>query len=154
MARNRGPTPEEIAWLIQGAERFAENYRVSAERSRLASDAGAVSAHVADIITPPCTSGVYMLCDQGPVVYVGQSIDVFARVSAHEREGKKEYDRAVWFPVQAELLDPVEAELITALRPKYNHDRHGDLCGRRTGHPAMWVRRGQLLGALGVSVEE
>jgi hypothetical protein len=67
--------------------------------------------------------GVYFLCHQQKVVYVGQSVNVFQRVGAHI--GVKSFD-SVWFiRVPPTDLDFVEGELIRTLQPKYNHDKLG-----------------------------
>jgi hypothetical protein len=66
-------------------------------------------------------AGVYLLLDGSEVVYVGQSGDIAGRVRTHRREGKKCFERAVWFPVfgGSERLR-VEGILILLLTPKHN----------------------------------
>lgn len=67
--------------------------------------------------------GVYFLCHNAKVVYVGQSVNVMGRVGAHI--GNKTFD-AVWFiRVPQSDLNFVEGELIRTLKPKYNHDKAG-----------------------------
>ena len=78
--------------------------------------------------------GVYFLCHEGAVVYVGQSVNVFGRVGAHI--GAKTFD-SVWFVrVPPSDLDFVEGRLIHTLKPKYNHDKKGRIIAPGTYRPA------------------
>lgn len=81
-------------------------------------------------------AGVYALCWQGEVVYIGQSKQVFARIYTHRSRYNK--DRKVafvpdWLPVKGvrfdqvfirpcriEELDELEKEMIARYRPKHN----------------------------------
>tara|TARA_Y100000593_G_scaffold18029_1_gene36095 strand:- start:188 stop:802 length:615 start_codon:yes stop_codon:yes gene_type:complete len=67
--------------------------------------------------------GVYFLCHEGEVVYVGQSKEVSGRVGAHM--GDKEFDFAFCVHVPRSDLDYVEGELIRRLQPKYNFGSDG-----------------------------
>lgn len=69
--------------------------------------------------------GVYFLCMDGAVVYVGQSVNVFGRVGAHI--GNKTFDSVFFARVPASDLDFVEGSLIRLLKPKYNHSERGTL---------------------------
>lgn len=71
----------------------------------------------------PGMPGVYFLCSEGEVVYVGQSGNVFGRVGAHI--GNKTFDAVFFVRVPQSDLDYVEGELIRTLKPKYNHDKKG-----------------------------
>lgn len=68
-----------------------------------------------------------ILCDKGRVVYVGQSVSVYARVSRHLAEGEKEFDSAFWIAVPIELLNQTESGFIRLLNPKYNKDIPADM---------------------------
>jgi hypothetical protein len=81
--------------------------------------------------------GVYFLICGDDVVYVGQSLNVAARVSSHISEKKKAFDKAVYLPVPQSDLNLVERAFIRALRPLYNDTNNG--C-RVTDEDAMWVR--------------
>lgn len=70
-------------------------------------------------------SGVYFLCKETEVVYVGQSIVVAGRVGAHM--GDKDFDWAFCMRVPRSDLDFVEGEFIRALRPKYNFSVRGKI---------------------------
>jgi hypothetical protein len=63
------------------------------------------------------TVGVYFLCDNDEVVYVGQSIDVGSRIRQHT---DKVFSRAFCLPCPEEDLNRVEAAFISLFKPKYN----------------------------------
>lgn len=63
-------------------------------------------------------SGIYFLCDQGTVVYVGQSVNVLSRVGSHF--GSKTFDFAFLLRVPKSDLNYVEGQFIRAMKPKYN----------------------------------
>lgn len=63
-------------------------------------------------------TGVYFLCQENEVVYVGKSVNVLARISAHRID--KEFDRVFMIPVPEHALNSVEGALIRVLEPKYN----------------------------------
>jgi hypothetical protein len=66
-------------------------------------------------ILPPC---IYFLVSRGEVVYVGQTIDLRARISHHRRD--KLFDRIPFLPTPVEELDQAESQLVGFLKPKYN----------------------------------
>ena len=79
--------------------------------------------------------GVYFLCHNKKVVYVGQSAKLPGRVGAHV--GDKTFD-TVWFiRIPKSDLDYVEGELIRTLRPKYNFDKKGGLVAPNS-HGESW----------------
>ena len=61
--------------------------------------------------------GVYFLCLEDEAVYVGQSVNVHARVPMHT---DKEFNRAFFLPVPRSDLTAVEGAFIRLLRPRYN----------------------------------
>jgi hypothetical protein len=63
----------------------------------------------------PC---VYFLIAESAVVYVGQSVNLSARVLSHIKG--KHFDRVVYLPTSKAELGAVELKFIRALRPKYN----------------------------------
>ena len=69
-------------------------------------------------ITFKRSSGVYFLVHEKEVVYVGQSSDIFTRVSTHSKE--KIFGRFAFVPCEPELLDKLESLYIHTLRPKLN----------------------------------
>ena len=64
--------------------------------------------------------GIYFLCDGNDVVYVGQSVNPAARISAHISDRYKKFDRVYLLPVPQSELDDVEAMFINSLKPKLN----------------------------------
>ena len=70
------------------------------------------------MILPPC---VYFLLEGIEIVYVGQSINVSARVSQHTQD--KDFSKVLYLPIVKENLDVVERFFIERLQPKYNKER-------------------------------
>ena len=64
-------------------------------------------------------SGVYFLIADGEVLYVGQSVDVLARISRHRREGKL-FDSFSYIVCEPSELDRIEALYIKAFLPPEN----------------------------------
>lgn len=62
-------------------------------------------------------SGVYFLLDGNDVVYVGQSKNVYTRISEH---ADKQFDRYAFVPCPVESLDVLESLYIHCLRPRLN----------------------------------
>lgn len=62
-------------------------------------------------------SGVYFLLQGSEVVYVGQSVSVYARIAQHEH---KRFDRYAFVPCAKEMLDQMESLYIHLLRPRLN----------------------------------
>lgn len=67
-------------------------------------------------------SGIYFLISVGRVVYVGQSVDVFGRISTHQKD--KAFDSISYVPCEPHLLDKMESLYIHTLRPPLNGDMH------------------------------
>ena len=63
--------------------------------------------------------GVYFLVHDGRVVYVGQSVNVIARIAQHIADGKK-FSRMAYVPCNRENLDVLESLYIHLLRPPLN----------------------------------
>jgi hypothetical protein len=71
-------------------------------------------------------SGVYFLLDGADIVYVGQAVNVYSRISQHT---DKRFDRYAFVPCQIDALDKLESLYIHCLRPKLNGDkRDGAKC--------------------------
>lgn len=65
-------------------------------------------------------SGVYFLIEGNEIVYVGQSIDVYNRVTSHALKGEKVFDRYAYIEVNPDDLNEVEADYIVVMGPKLN----------------------------------
>jgi hypothetical protein len=61
--------------------------------------------------------GVYFLCLEDRVVYVGQSIDVYQRIRQHK---DKKFDRILFLPIPERELDHFERAFILILKPEHN----------------------------------
>jgi len=67
-------------------------------------------------------TGVYFLIDGDKVVYVGQSVNVYARIASHH---DKVFERFAFIPCKRDVLDSLESLYIHTLRPPLNADMHG-----------------------------
>jgi hypothetical protein len=63
-------------------------------------------------------SGIYFLCKDKKVVYIGQSRDVLARVNGHL--GLKEFDSVMSMLVPEGLLDEAEQYWLKRIKPELN----------------------------------
>ena len=72
-------------------------------------------------IPVPDICGIYFLVHMDRVVYVGQSVNVPARVGHHKTSGKQ-FDRVAFVPCQQEHLNILESLYIHILRPALNGD--------------------------------
>jgi hypothetical protein len=71
-------------------------------------------------------SGVYFLLDGDEVVYVGQAVNVYARIGQHV--GKR-FDRYAFVPCSVDALDRLESLYIHCLRPRLNGvQTNGAIC--------------------------
>lgn len=64
--------------------------------------------------------GVYFLIKGESVVYVGQSVNIAARLRDHQAD--KDFDSYSWIQCPRESLDVMESLYIHVLRPPLNHD--------------------------------
>lgn len=64
--------------------------------------------------------GIYYLIKDGVIVYVGQSINVYARIGAHIAAYEKDFDSYAFVSVPIEDMNRIETEEILNHRPKYN----------------------------------
>ena len=61
-------------------------------------------------------SGVYFLVENEEIVYVGQSVNVYSRISQHVIK----FDKFAFVPCPVNLLDRLESFYIHVLRPRSN----------------------------------
>lgn len=77
----------------------------------------------------PIVAGVYFLIDQGEVVYVGQSRNIYGRVADHlfdmDADGQKTkvFDSFRYIAVGASIRDEIEQRCIAHFKPKFNGKR-------------------------------
>ena len=67
----------------------------------------------------PMMTGIYFLIDGYNVVYVGQSVNIFSRVSQHFND-KKQFDSFAYIVCDKNILDKMESLYIHLLKPKLN----------------------------------
>lgn len=75
-------------------------------------------------VSPEGCPGIYFLCLDRRVVYVGQSKNIYKRVSDHQTKGRYVFDRAYALPVPVRLLNETEGAFIRVLRPPYNDGKY------------------------------
>lgn len=63
-------------------------------------------------------SGIYFLIKDGEVVYIGQSVSIFARIAEHRKS--KDFDSINWIPCKKEMLDKMESLYIHFIQPPLN----------------------------------
>lgn len=71
-------------------------------------------------------TGVYFLIRDEAIIYIGQSTDIFARLSKHRRSGRK-FDRYAFIECRPTLLDDLEHYCILKHSPPGNHDYMGKI---------------------------
>lgn len=89
-------------------------------------------------MTPPKRlQGVYRLLKDGNTIYIGQSVNIMARIADHMED--KDFDQFSYALVDGggETLNEVESALIIVERPPRNHTARGKLF-HPTGH--KWTR--------------
>lgn len=93
---------------------------------------------------PHSISGVYFLVDGDHVAYVGQSVNIQARLGQHQ---DKKYDRVAYIPCRPAMLDALESLYIHYLQPPLNGRFGNKFQGK--GNPAAPLRLDQLLRMAG-----
>ena len=94
-------------------------------------------------VVSPAIIGVYFLCHESKVVYVGQSSrGVNQRIGEHF--GNKTFDFAFFVRIPKSDLNFVEGELIRTLKPKYNWTKDN----KRLVSPVNWVHNGTWMTKL------
>lgn len=129
---------EEEAMALQANSLYQ---KIKAMESKLASlEAFAVMQNLSDKITGKAllrhdqivessrpwqqSSGVYFLIDEDKIVYVGQSVNIYARIPQHH---EKKFDRYAYVPCKPRLLNILESLYIHCLQPKLNFTCEGAL---------------------------
>lgn len=67
----------------------------------------------------PMITGIYFLIDANKIVYVGQSVNIFSRVSQHYND-KKQFTSFAYIVCEKNILDKMESLYIHLLKPKLN----------------------------------
>jgi len=69
------------------------------------------------ISTPP---GIYFLCKNGKIQYIGQAVNVASRVITHITEGLKDFDSVFFITCSINRLTQLESSLIRYFQPELN----------------------------------
>lgn len=72
------------------------------------------------IDTPDYPPGVYFLCNNDRVMYVGQTTNLWGRIGSHLRDKRREFDSVFFLSVPQSRLDEVESAFIEILTPPQN----------------------------------
>lgn len=72
---------------------------------------------VSYINTPP---GVYFLCKEGIIKYIGQAMSITNRIVEHVKEGLKDFDKVFFIQCPLNRLNALENALIRYYKPAYN----------------------------------
>lgn len=88
-----------------------------------------------DITGLPRTAGVYFLFDRDSLVYVGQAVNITARIADHLRESVKNFDSFAFVECHTEELDDIENHFIRALLPPMNSNGVAHAERRRRANP-------------------
>ena len=111
---------KELEAKLDGMKKFelANNTAFTLTGKTLLREAEIVSA----ANTWELATGVYFLIDSGKVVYVGQSVNVYARIAQHH---DKVFDSFAFIPCAKDMLDSLESLYIHVLHPPLNSEMHG-----------------------------
>ena len=84
--------------------------------------------------------GIYFLFDGDEIVYIGQSVNILARVGVHFFDKNKQFNSFAYIEYPLGTLAELEAEYILIFVPKYNANPPGnskwqslDVIKKRTG---------------------
>lgn len=69
---------------------------------------------------PASASGIYVLTRAGRVVYIGRSVNIYARLGAHAKHKMGSFDELIFFEIPAALIARTEKNLIATFRPELN----------------------------------
>lgn len=72
-------------------------------------------------------SGVYFLCKDGIIKYIGKSVCVSARIATHIFEGHKNFSEIFYITAPTNEIDALEKALIHYFLPEYNSNGRGKL---------------------------
>jgi len=65
-------------------------------------------------------SGIYFLCKNKEIVYIGKSLNITQRIGIHLFENEKDFDEVFYILYKKNTLDIIEFSLIRHFQPKYN----------------------------------
>jgi hypothetical protein len=69
------------------------------------------------INTPP---GVYFLCQERDIVYIGKAVNIADRIVEHKKEAVKKFDSVYFICCHSDQLTQIETACIRFFKPAYN----------------------------------
>lgn len=66
-------------------------------------------------------TGIYFLCKNKQIVYIGKSINIISRISTHSQVMEGEFDSVFYIEVPECYIHEIEQELIHSFDPKLNN---------------------------------
>lgn len=75
-----------------------------------------------NIATLKTVRGIYFLTFNCEIVYIGQSVNVLARIGCHISEGSKKFNNVYFLPVPKGDLTELERKYIHEIKPVYNKE--------------------------------
>ena len=94
--------------------------------------------------------GIYFLCKDSEVIYVGQSVSPSSRIGTHSGDKTKDFDRVYLLPTPQSELNDVEAAFIHHLMPS---QQGGLKSGRsKPTSPSMSCSKEEILSGVGFVV--
>lgn len=116
-----GGLRQQIAELERRLEDLRRIEKMNAASAALTGKALLRAEEIATAALPWAkATGVYFLIDGAEVVYVGQAVNVYARISQHTN---KRFTHYAFVPCAADALDRMESLYIHCLRPKLNGEQ-------------------------------
>jgi hypothetical protein len=112
----------DVAQAISEGER---RNAVIGQPIKIIPDAGLTLQRILDKSMPlGATCAIYFLIAGGEVVYVGQSSNVYHRISQHIADGVILFDRYCIEPCDHSLLTVLETQYILQFKPFHNRTHH------------------------------
>ncbi len=111
---------KERDFLLQQVSTIKHELALSEISKKLTSKTLVSESDIVQACNPlPMVAGIYFLVDNGNVVYVGQSVNIFSRVSQHYND-KKQFTSFAYIVCEKNILDKMESLYIHLLKPKLN----------------------------------
>ena len=117
----------ERDFLLQQVSTLKHELALSEVSKKLTSKTLVSESEIVQSCNPlPMVAGIYFLVDGSNVVYVGQSVNVFSRVSQHYND-KKQFTSFAYIVCDRAILDKMESLYIHYLKPKLNGRLNNDI---------------------------
>jgi hypothetical protein len=118
---------KERDFLLQQVSSIKHELALSEASKRLTSKTLVSESDIVQSCNPlPMVTGIYFLVDKANVVYVGQSVNIFSRVSQHYSD-KKQFTSFAYIVCDRAILDKMESLYIHYLKPKLNGRLNNDI---------------------------